>query len=556
MIGFFNKNLWKSAYLLEFRQGSIVEEAFTFSVPVQSEELNYAQRIAETKTFGGSVFEDYGNDSVKITLSGSTINQELRTIHRADKAVKEFTGEGEIFYLKNIIEKYGQFKKIKNKEIYLYALTDGNDASKKTHAELGENPKCWRVWIEALDIRRSKEKPFAYDYTLRLIGLPPNAISKKSNLNSKFEWIQKAIDTIGKIKNTISEWKGYIKDVFDKFENIKLVMNDIVVLTDSIQSVLYELESVSNFAIENSKNFIEETNAFGNKLKDTAISTVEIGSNLINETKDLVNSVYNIKTQLYDEVFTTKNNVFVYVCAKFNISLEDFKDAYENYNSKIRADAEKLYDYSLKINKPNTSINPNGEDGNDEIVNVGNPIEYTTKDGDTWASIAHQFLGDTTLGKLIQFYNPDVEELGPGTIIYIPTINENENTEVKSDSKKNFFGQDIKINNGDFYIQNNDFVLTNGVETVNQGISNRLNTAINSRVRNIVYGIKNTSGLSVNTIETAEAYVSASIRQTILQDPRVESIESLTFVGAGEKLQVNVTYVTRTGLKEVYKEVI
>ena len=65
-----NANYWKKAYLLEFRKNEEVTDAFTFSVPPESEEFLFPQRKNETKTFGGAVVADYGNDLVQVNLSG------------------------------------------------------------------------------------------------------------------------------------------------------------------------------------------------------------------------------------------------------------------------------------------------------------------------------------------------------------------------------------------------------------------------------------------------------------------------------------------------------
>ena len=44
---------WRKAYMLEFLEGDDLRECFTFSVPPESEELQFPQRVTETKTFGG-----------------------------------------------------------------------------------------------------------------------------------------------------------------------------------------------------------------------------------------------------------------------------------------------------------------------------------------------------------------------------------------------------------------------------------------------------------------------------------------------------------------------
>ena len=84
-----NADYWNKAYLLEFKMNGVLTDAFTFSVPPESEEFAFPQRKGETKTFGGAVISDYGNDLVQINLSGSTINQELKLIYKSFNKFKK-----------------------------------------------------------------------------------------------------------------------------------------------------------------------------------------------------------------------------------------------------------------------------------------------------------------------------------------------------------------------------------------------------------------------------------------------------------------------------------
>jgi hypothetical protein len=150
--------LWQKAYMLEFE-----EDAFTFSVPPESEELSYAQRKTETKTFGGLHIDDYGIDVVKIVLSGSTINQSLKKIYGAGKADKKLSGEDEILYLRELLIKYKNSAENINKPIYLYDLS-----------KTGKKGNSWQVAIGDFKIRRSNDRPFTYKYSIEFTGWDTN----------------------------------------------------------------------------------------------------------------------------------------------------------------------------------------------------------------------------------------------------------------------------------------------------------------------------------------------------------------------------------------------
>lgn len=81
-MGIPNLKYFKKSYMLEFLKGEKVENVFTFSIPPEGEDYDFSQRLTETKTFGGSVFDRYGNDTIKINLSGTTGNEDKKIIYR------------------------------------------------------------------------------------------------------------------------------------------------------------------------------------------------------------------------------------------------------------------------------------------------------------------------------------------------------------------------------------------------------------------------------------------------------------------------------------------
>ena len=164
MAKYLNADFWKKAYLLEFKKDNRVTDAFTFSVPPENEEFSFPQRKNETKTFGGAVIADYGNDLVNISLSGSTINQEVKYIYRSTLGDSHLNGEQEIFYLRDLLRTYGKRENLIGKEIYLYSLNGGGDAR--------NTPKWWKIYVGELDITRSKDKPFCYNYKFTATGEP------------------------------------------------------------------------------------------------------------------------------------------------------------------------------------------------------------------------------------------------------------------------------------------------------------------------------------------------------------------------------------------------
>ena len=218
---------WRKAYMLEFLDDTNVVEVFTFSVPPESEEFVFPQRITETKTFGGSVFDDYGNDTYKITLSGSTINEDKKFIYRGLRPPLYLTGTKEIFELQKIIHNWADGKvakgffrntpdgKASKRKIYLY------DLSKMSVLQIASGTATrnyWRVFIKDLKIKRDKSKPKTYNYTLEMIGVEEE---KKRKTGKKATWIDSMAGAVDKIQGVMDN----IASVMDLTEASTAALN-------------------------------------------------------------------------------------------------------------------------------------------------------------------------------------------------------------------------------------------------------------------------------------------------------------------------------------------
>jgi uncharacterized repeat protein (TIGR02543 family) len=208
-MGIMNLGLFRKAYMLEFLENDIPKEVFTFSIPPEAEDFSFDQRVTETKTFGGSAFDDYGNDTIKITLSGSTVNEEKKIIYKGlTKPPKYLSGEKEIYHLQGILEEWGDIEKVSKKKVYLY------DLSKMSLIQLaaiagGGSPSrnYWRVAIKNLKIKRSKDKPRTYNYTLEMIGF----MDEKNIPNPLFGGALEILETCQNVLDKIQEVTGYVE---------------------------------------------------------------------------------------------------------------------------------------------------------------------------------------------------------------------------------------------------------------------------------------------------------------------------------------------------------
>ncbi len=261
---------WRKAYMLEFLDNNTVKEVFTFSVPPESEDFVFAQRVSETKTFGGVVYDDYGNDTYKITLSGSTINEDKKLIYRGlTKSPLYLTGTKEIFKLQEIIKNWANGidpmtggKLSEKTKIYLY------DLSKMSALQIAAGTASrnyWRVVIRSLKIKRDKSKPFTYNYTLEMDGMEETSTKKESLLSSladAAESVESVMDSITSVMELVEGTTSALNQVATSLSEAKTLYETIKNRTDGASIALttgLALDTVSRIFGGDSKSFYNST---------------------------------------------------------------------------------------------------------------------------------------------------------------------------------------------------------------------------------------------------------------------------------------------------------
>lgn len=552
-MSYFNQSLYQKGYLLEFYQGSKLESAFSFSLPPQSEDFIYPQRVNETKTFGGSILEDYGNDTVSISLAGTTANNAVRMLYKSPSK-KIVTGEREVFLLQETIEKYGEIEKLKNKSIKLYAL-DTNTENKSN--------KTWNVRIKDYSLSRTKTSPFAYEYKINLIAY-------KEYTNKKTNWvlnilnnIQSAIDKVRTaiywIEDIVNKSLGIYKDTINAIKNTFLVLEECSAL----------LERTSDTIL----SFTDETLNLGRDMADSVtrveeslsrtLENLSIDRLIVTPTKEIKASLEKVKEvfeaniepffsqetwvedfnsliNMFDEKksitsFDNGNNQEISAA----ITTENIKSIQDNINAAITE--------SRNLNYVDIGIVPGDVETSDKILPIYGFIEVTIKSGDSWEILAERYLNDENLGAVLAAYNNsnntiDSFAFETGQVVQIPILDEekiNNKNQVYAKEHDNY-GTDIMIDKyGDLAFNEQDLATVSKVNNLNQAIMMRLKTALNTRIRNVVYGIRSTTG----SVSDAEQYVLSSIQDTILQEPRVKEIKNIEYKGNGNNLFVSVDYL-------------
>ena len=550
---YLNADYWKKAYLLEFKTNGVLEDAFTFSVPPESEEFTFPQRKSETKTFGGAVVADYGNDLVNITLSGSTINQEVKLIYKGSLGTDEMTGEQEIFYLRDLLKKYGQRENLVDKEVYLYSLNGGKSKRK--------NPKWWQIYIGQLDINRSKDKPFCYNYKFTATGAPE--VTKKSSYKELFA------DSIGK---TINSWYDSVRDLTNKMnETADLIDEYGGGFLDELSGYISKLRQCINMFNGACGRYSEVLSGLIEQSSDVAYDTVMLGDRVLwsafryypTITADVWNSCLDAR-DTYKKIYVYCSNIDETYFSKSSwqsirelfddsVSDQDIVDTYSSLAYSGMTSANRSVALTSKnLNDIGVAVKP-GSAGEDDtlILTYGYKIVIVTDAETSWDQVAYDYYGDATLSYIVATFNnlPTDEQLHAGQKILIPNLNyagnKSDNNEVyNSPDEKDNYGKDIFISDSDFGIYNGDLAAINGIDNLNQALLNRYSTLIGARIRVETYGIQASIGDAVNA---TSALIQASVHQTTVEDPRVDTVEDITFIGAGDKLTVAVIYKDKNG---------
>lgn len=527
----------KKAYLLEFRSldNNAVTDSFVFSVPPESEEFTLPKRYSETKTFDGSVIEDYGNDVERIVLSGSTINEEFRYIVTSNGS-EEVRGEEEIFHLQELIKKYGQPQNLGKSTATIYCL----DSQKN-------GIKWWDVVIESLQIRRSKDRPIAYTYTLSMIGYKAHTVQRERSsswLDEVENKVKGWIDTINKGAEWLASGMENMREVLDYIARIKK-------LTTSFTGSLRNYINVVNGYIDLSGQIIKNSLNLGQTVVREA-ERIALGSGI-----DVLNQVAELNEAVIDVVDYVRNfpahSISQDLLEQYGKTADEIVDAWRVVGANMEsASAHAVATTRMECQKISYSVLPGGGEKSDQVVVVYGTKAHRATESDTYAKLAQDYLGSPDLGAMIAIYNND-GDIQTGDILNIPLTNKQDSVQgniiyPKAGEIDNY-GRDIAINdNGDIADFHGDIGLSSNRSNLSQAIESRLSTAINARLRMQVYGIR----ASVGAPEQAQNFIVSSVSRTLEQEPRIQTVDKIKFSGAGDSLNLSVEYTDVNGLEQTY----
>lgn len=562
-----NDNFYKKSYLLEVfdkRQAKITD-AFCFSLPPENEELTYTQRITQTKTYGGLCVDRYGKEAVKISLSGSTVNQELKYIYRSSLAAQKMTGEQEIYYLRDMLEKLAGDE---NAELRLYDLSKSKlKVSIQSNTPDSYISNWWVVYLDSFRIKRAKDRPMTYQYTIEFTG-----ISRKEDRVFTFEKLKikqadGTVETVEKVKNSPS---SIIAAIDSGIAQMKIGLNAMLVVYDKGDKMTNQLRDCTKKLTEFEKVFSDYADTLQNfhTLKKKAIrEIVKVGTTTIKTFTSLgldftrgvmaacqlLVDANTVLKDLYEEMINTPSSAYISE-EKVNALMTTEDELMDSLAAAFNENMEGCNSISANMKRvviPTVIVNTD-ENGNDYPVVAYGDKEIVLKDGDTLENLSYEYYGSTEYVPMLEAYNNmSDDDIGAGKTLKIPVL-EPESKDFSNNTYEvnNTMGTDIKLDEtGDIASFGGDFDLISGCDNLNQAIEMRLSAYMGSNVRDILYGLRNVTG--ENT--ASNSYLLASIEQTLIEEPRIKSVDKISYRGRGDYLDITIEYTDIENNNKTYQ---
>jgi hypothetical protein len=555
-----NKQLYRKAYLIDFYGDDKTPEAtFTFSIPPESEELTYTQRKSETKTFGGLHVDEYGTDAVKIVLSGSTVNQSLKMIYGGGKGDKWLSGEDEIYYLRDLILKYrsvDSLRRAQKGKIIIYDLSKTYMNTDKTSRNNIKN--YWQVFPGDFKIRRSSDRPFAYKYSFEFTGV---SLEEGGEFNSageppgldpgKLGLVQKIAEGLGAALNFIDGINAWVNDVLDKANRLSGLLKILGNVMSYASSTLTGIDDSARDAaagfIDGANGVAEGASSIVSLPRAIQLKALNIGVDVQNAAKNLVGACDALAKNCRLILNTLGYAIAREVLDQYGMNDEEFKDSVNTNLNDMENAANALCAAAKSAEIPDVAAgNPDPETGEQRIVLFYGYTSVMLKSTDTLESLASAYLGDPDRATDIAAFNgvASISGLAPGDIIKIPVTAPNgkmrSNRIYARREERDSYGRDIRLtDNGNIVTSvSGDYALAEGVRNLSQAVLLRLRESVAKRIRINAYGIR----ANIGDPAAGKAYILSSIGLTVGSDPRVSSVDSIYFTGAGDSMDVSVVY--------------
>jgi hypothetical protein len=553
------QNLYKKSILLEIINKSNpaeIIEAFTLTIPPDNIEIIQSQRISRTRTFGGIFEDDYGLDTAKITISGTTGNGELRTTYIPNVGSPQaYTGKAALYTFRDKIIRYKAnlgTKVLENYEMRYYDLSMVNPDiwhNPDPTTSISSSLDAWIVSLDDFKISRSKDRPLWFNYTIELLGIIPLGLSRQQKPPELGEPIpaiepypdgyQNLFLELGQGSIILKKSKNWTKDAalalrraLNAVRNAFAWAQNILDEIDNVTKLITDLTSQIEEYIQASGNIVTTGLGIYRRLFNIAKFPGAVAKSVMVETNRVMDSLKET-IEYSDSILDTLGDDYLQIALLAN-ETKRIAAQIVAFGKSQTADSE-------------TVINL---DGKDITVYGSRSVQITS--GMSLTRIASEQYGDPSKCVLLATYNGITDnELTPGMEIKVPittrSVKDLDNR-IFSWDKISSFGTDIKIDgNGQLiFSESGDFSVIANENNLVQAINLRLNENLGNRLRLTTYGLKASVGFP-GTDNAPVSYIITNIVDTLKQDPRINEVEEIKLKGEGDQLFISFNAKTIEG---------
>lgn len=520
--------------------------AYTITVPPESIEVEEPQRLNMTKTFGGLFIDDYGPDVLKITISGTTGGSDLRRTWTAMGDPTPRNGKASFFHLRDDLMRYkNSYTEYAKYDIYYYDLSsidDNDDLNRDMSGLAGASivsPRLKAVTatadgyvcaLQSFRMSRSKDRPLWYSYRIELIGLRPmGKVTSGAKPGINCQNPLTTIDNMVKLWNGINSAYSKVKGVRDKIDN---VFNIVSRAKDEMTAFFRKTNELAVYPIKTLKRAmgaVKEAADFITAFTVGELGAVGMAESLVTETRDLILSAQIMCADMVAFGKTPK------AAGQSGGDVAAGGGVTERKNVAMAGVSES--------ESQTASIVLNAITGETIPVTVyGHVIEKIT-DSTTLDGLAMTHYGDPSLNELLALYNgiETTDDLVIGDTIKIPVLVQSSalNNYVYEETLTDVYGRDIRLDSsGNIMLSyGNDFATIEGPDNVVQAVNLRLSEPLGARLRLALYGIRAAIGSPFNS-RSPFAYLTANIKDTLTQDPRVREVRDIILRADGDTLRL------------------
>jgi len=528
-------------------------ESFAFTLPPSDVDVSQTERVTVTPTPSGNFIDRYGLGNANITVGGDTGNDELRlTILGADRTPRTLNGQGAWFEFRDRIARYSL--KSENYIMKFYDLTHrGTTNIFQTGGGSTKYSEAWEVVMHESTSSRSSAKPFHYPYKITMEGVRPLGTYNPKLAKKKIGFISDIRGFVDSAFIAVASFTAnldiFLADSFEYVNQVTGILTSVSAFTSSLTAftgLIIEYEQKLGGIFENVLSESSDILSAGIQLIEFPYDALETAKDELGDIRDQTNALVN---QARAE---GKGAIDLY-------SWEESVDPVSQLELGV-SDIEEPFNNTVLIGKQDASDEPIGAVSIDGVVTevYGYNI-VAVKENTKLDKLATEVYGNPEVKDIISALNNvySDDELVPGEALLLPILT----PQVRySDiavynspsSRGDLLGRDTRIDEGVFQMSSSDYQLTTGTDTVNQAVVNRLLEKKSRQIRDGSYGITAEIGTALDGLSAFE-FLSVSLQETLVQDPRITEVYDLKFIPDGDKIYLTFKYDTVTKNSLEYK---